>query len=75
MEAHTLTYSHKIDSDWGKPAAEGEGGEGEDGEKKPLVVDKANFGLTGALAKDTRTGNIYKGVVLKVCVFGWGRWG
>lgn len=39
------------------------------------MVDKANFGLTGALAKDTRTGNIYKGVVLKVCVGGVGGMG
>lgn len=53
-------------SDWGKPAAEEE----EDGEKKPLVVDRPNFGLTGALAKDTRTGNVYKGVVLKVICLG-----
>lgn len=30
------------------------------------MVDKPNFGLTGALAKDTRTGNVYKGVQLKV---------
>lgn len=37
----------------------------EEEEKKPLVVDKANFGLTGALAKDAQTGNVYKGVVLK----------
>ena len=29
------------------------------------AVEKANFGLTGALAEDTRTGNVYKGVVLK----------
>ena len=37
--------------------------------KRVLVPDeekqKANFGLTGALAKDTATGNIYNGVVLK----------
>ena len=37
---------------------------------KPQEIDekdkvKANFGVTGALAKDERTGNVYNGVVLK----------
>jgi smad nuclear-interacting protein 1 len=32
---------------------------------KPVVVEKANFGLSGALAKDATTGNVYNGVVLK----------
>lgn len=31
----------------------------------PTEIVKANFGLTGALAKDQQTGNIYNGVVLK----------
>lgn len=33
---------------------------------KPKEVAKPDFGLSGALASDARTGNIYKGVVLKV---------
>lgn len=32
---------------------------------KPTPEVKPNFGLSGALSKDTRTGNVYKGVVLK----------
>lgn len=36
-----------------------------EGEEKPVVVEKANFGLSGALAKDVTTGNVYNGVVLK----------
>ncbi|GAX23954.1 smad nuclear-interacting protein 1 [Fistulifera solaris] len=31
----------------------------------PMDKQKANFGLSGALTKDSRTGNIYKGVLLK----------
>lgn len=34
-------------------------------EEKPPPEFKPNFGLSGALAKDTETGNVYKGVVLK----------
>jgi smad nuclear-interacting protein 1 len=34
-------------------------------EEKPPPEFKPNFGLSGALAKDTETGNMYKGVVLK----------
>lgn len=39
-------------------------------EKKPEPIpeeekDKANFGLTGALAKDKKTGNMYNGVLMK----------
>ncbi|KAJ1434484.1 SMAD/FHA domain-containing protein [Ochromonadaceae sp. CCMP2298] len=45
---------------WGKP----EENEPEE-EAEPIVKEKANFGLTGALAKDEVTGNIVKGVVLK----------
>lgn len=33
---------------------------------KPKEVAKPDFGLSGALASDARTGNIYKGFVLKV---------
>lgn len=43
---------------WGKPEAD-------DGVERPAVVEKPNFGLSGALAKDTTTGNVYKGIVLK----------
>lgn len=45
---------------WGNPGTE------EEDSKEPLaVVAKANFGVTGALAKDKVTGNVYNGVVLK----------
>lgn len=47
-------------SEWGKQ----EDDEGK--EVKPALVEKPNFGLSGALAKDSRTGNVYKGVTLKV---------
>ena len=36
---------------------------GEDVEEEDK--EKANFGLSGALAKDSVTGNVYKGVILK----------
>lgn len=48
----------------GDASSRGEdGGKGE--EKAPTLVAKPNFGLTGALAQDAQTGNVYKGVVLK----------
>lgn len=31
----------------------------------PVEKHKANFGLSGALTKDARTGNVYKGILLK----------
>jgi smad nuclear-interacting protein 1 len=31
----------------------------------PVDKQRANFGLSGALTKDSRTGNVYKGVLLK----------
>ena len=34
-------------------------------EGEPIVKQKPNFGISGALAKDDEKGNIYKGVVLK----------
>ncbi len=37
----------------------------EEEEEKPPPEFKPNFGLSGALAKDTETGNVYKGVQLK----------
>ncbi|KAL3902342.1 MAG: hypothetical protein SGILL_010861, partial [Bacillariaceae sp.] len=36
-----------------------------DEEEKPEPEFKPNFGLSGALSKDTQSGNVYKGVVLK----------
>mmetsp|Transcript_15807 Transcript_15807/g.36597 ORF Transcript_15807/g.36597 Transcript_15807/m.36597 type:complete len:333 (+) Transcript_15807:180-1178(+) len=41
-----------------------DGNDGEEAEKSPPEF-KPNFGLSGALAKDTKTGNVYKGVLLK----------
>lgn len=35
------------------------------GEAEPVVKQKPNFGISGALAKDDEKGNVYKGVVLK----------
>lgn len=44
---------------------EGEGeGEGEEN-SKPKIIEKPNFGLSGALAEDENTGNTYNGIVLK----------
>lgn len=37
----------------------------DDEEEKPPPEFKPNFGLSGVLAEDTETGNVYKGVVLK----------
>ena len=45
---------------WGNP-----GVEDEDNKEPVAVVAKANFGVTGALAKDKVTGNVYNGIVLK----------
>ena len=39
--------------------------EEEEGKEK-APQELANFGLSGKLAKDQATGNVYKGVVLKV---------
>eukprot|EP01035_Chromulina_nebulosa_P003182 gene3182-4330_t len=50
---------------WGKE--EDNVQEGEEKEEE-VVKAKPNFGLTGALAKDERTGNIVNGVVLKYSV-------
>ncbi len=49
-----------IYSEWGKPDEE------EGKKEKPKVIDQANFGLSGALATDENTGNMYKGVLMKV---------
>lgn len=43
---------------WGKQ-------EDEEKEEEPVEVEKPNFGLTGALAKDQATGNMQNGVVMK----------
>jgi len=37
----------------------------QEGEDVPKKEHKPNFGLSGALAKDMKTGNVYKGVTLK----------
>ena len=46
-------------SEWGYK------GEDPEQDEKPDPEHKANFALTGALAKDTETGNMYRGIVLK----------
>lgn len=38
----------------------------EDAQEEQKPQELANFGLSGKLAKDQTTGNVYKGVVLKV---------
>jgi smad nuclear-interacting protein 1 len=45
------------------PASNKEGNENEN--ETTIVKDKPNFGLSGALAEDERTGNTYNGIVLK----------
>ncbi|KAH7481714.1 hypothetical protein PRIC1_014808 [Phytophthora ramorum] len=52
----TRDFSHLVQ--WGKQ-------EDEEKEEEPVEVEKPNFGLTGALAKDQTTGNMQNGVVLK----------
>ncbi|KAG3005742.1 hypothetical protein JG687_00001484 [Phytophthora cactorum] len=52
----TRDFSHLIQ--WGKQ-------EDEEKEEDPVEVEKPNFGLTGALAKDQTTGNMQNGVVMK----------
>lgn len=46
---------------WGKQEDEEE----EDPDKPVEPVEKPNFGLSGALAKDRTTGNVQNGVVMK----------
>ena len=50
---------------WGK---EEDNVQADDEKEEEVVKAKPNFGLTGALAKDERTGNIVNGVVLKYSV-------
>jgi smad nuclear-interacting protein 1 len=50
-------------SEWGDKGEDKEGGDGDEEEKE--LEHKANFGLSGALAKDTETGNMFRGIVLK----------
>ncbi|KAG5192429.1 Smad nuclear interacting protein-like protein [Tribonema minus] len=54
---------HQQTSHYGPAGTVEEEAEGE--KPKPKPVDAANFGLSGALAKDAGTGNVYKGIVLK----------
>uniref|UniRef100_A0AAV1UX96 FHA domain-containing protein n=1 Tax=Peronospora matthiolae TaxID=2874970 RepID=A0AAV1UX96_9STRA len=56
----TRDFSHLVE--WGKQ--EEKDGKGEE-EEELVEVEKPNFGLTGALAKDQTTGNMQNGVVLK----------
>ena len=49
--------------EWGGAKDEDTGGENAEEQKGP--VEAPDFGLSGALAKDTGTGNMYKGVELK----------
>jgi smad nuclear-interacting protein 1 len=37
----------------------------EESNEPPVIVEKPNFGLSGALAKDKATGNVQNGVVMK----------
>jgi len=50
-----------------KPLKWGKAEDNEDSEEEfaDEYAQKANFGLSGALAKDEKTGNVYKGIVLK----------
>ena len=51
---------------WGTGAAKaGEGGAEQGDEAKQQEKKKADFGLSGALASDERTGNVYNGILLK----------
>lgn len=50
-------------SDYGWGKADEERGEEKDG--SPVEKEAPNFGLSGALAEDARTGNVLNGVVLK----------
>ncbi|OQR96260.1 hypothetical protein ACHHYP_16542 [Achlya hypogyna] len=59
-------FTHLVDGkgekySWGQPEAP------KSGDEVPVVVEKPNFGLTGALAKDNLTGNTKNGVVMKWC--------
>ncbi|CEG43793.1 Transcriptional regulator SNIP1, contains FHA domain [Plasmopara halstedii] len=52
----TRDFSHLVQ--WGKVDDEVK-------EEEPIQIEKPNFGLTGALAKDQTTGNMQNGVILK----------
>ncbi|KAK1936575.1 Smad nuclear-interacting protein 1 [Phytophthora citrophthora] len=56
QDKKTRDFSHLVQ--WGKQ-------EDEEKEEEPVEVEKPNFGLTGALAKDQTTGNMQNGVVMK----------
>jgi len=51
----------RTDYEWGKAEA----ASSEDDNAEPVHKEKADFGLSGALAKDEKTGNVKNGVVLK----------
>ena len=51
---------------WGSGAAKAVEGSTEQGDEgKQVEKKKADFGLSGALASDERTGNVYNGILLK----------
>ena len=56
---------HRVEDDDGKAKTNGEKDDDAAKEDKPPPEFKPNFGLSGALAKDTESGNVYKGVLLK----------
>ena len=56
------THSNNT-SDKREPTSDG--GDPNDEDTEPKKKQNANFALSGALAKDTQTGNVYNGVLLK----------
>ena len=50
---------------WGKPGEYINDEAKTEENSAPIVKEKANFGLSGALAKDEATGNVINGIVLK----------
>ena len=66
-DRHQQKGPARVEEDDGnkRPSSDDKDGQKDDGEPKP-PPKKANFGLSGALAKDAGGGgNVYKGVVLK----------
>ncbi|KDO31414.1 hypothetical protein SPRG_04029 [Saprolegnia parasitica CBS 223.65] len=60
-------FTHLVDGGKGEKFAWGQPEEPKDPNEEPVVVQKPNFGLSGALAKDSATGNTRNGVVMKWC--------
>lgn len=55
-------WTHGRRGRWGKQEDQQAAGEAQEPEQP---VEKPNFGLSGALAKDQATGNVQNGVVMK----------